>query len=92
MCGPMISTSLSIYVHYVSFIDDFSHKNLIYFLKTKSEVFSKFMEFKSLVEIIFEMKRKILRSDNGGYFTLDDFKEFYEELGIKRELTTPYSP
>jgi hypothetical protein len=25
MCGPMKTTSLSMYVHYVSFIDGFSH-------------------------------------------------------------------
>jgi hypothetical protein len=34
-CGPMTTTSHSRYEHYVSFIDDFSHKNWIYFLKTK---------------------------------------------------------
>jgi hypothetical protein len=92
MCGPMKTTSLSRYVHYVSFIDDFSHKNWIYFLKTKSEVFNKFKEFKALVENISEKKRKTLRSDNGGEFTSDDFKAFCGEVGIKRELTTPYSP
>ena len=42
MCGPMTATSLSGYVYYVSFIDDYSHKTWIYFLKGKNEVFSKF--------------------------------------------------
>ena len=46
VCGPMYSISLSGYVYYVSFIDDFSHNTWIYFLKGKSEVFSKFKEYK----------------------------------------------
>ena len=46
VCGPMTATSLSGYVYYVSFIDDFSRKTWIYFLKGKKEVFKKFKEFK----------------------------------------------
>ena len=34
-CGPMSSSSLRGYVYYVSFIEDFSHKTWIYFLKGK---------------------------------------------------------
>jgi len=41
-CGPMTASSLSGYDYYVSFIDDFSRKTWIYFLKSKDEVFSKF--------------------------------------------------
>jgi hypothetical protein len=76
VCGPMSPTSFSEYVYYVSFIDDFSRNTWIYFLKMKSEVFSKFKEFKSLVENLFEKKIKTLRSDNGGDFSSDDFKSF----------------
>jgi hypothetical protein len=65
VCGPMSTTSLSGYVYYVSFTDDFSRNTWIYFLKAKSEVFNKFKEFKVLVENLFEKKIKILRSDNG---------------------------
>ena len=50
VCGPMSSISVSRYVYYVSFIDDFSSKTWIYFLKGKNEVFSEFKEFKALVE------------------------------------------
>ena len=31
VCGPMPSTSLSGYVYYVTFIDDYSHKHWVYF-------------------------------------------------------------
>ena len=72
----MTTTSLSGYVYYVSFIDDYLRKTWIYFLKGKNEVFSKLKEFKSLVENLFEKKIKILRLDNGGEFTLVEFKAF----------------
>jgi hypothetical protein len=52
----MPSSSISRYVYYVSFIDDYSLKTWIYFLKTKDEVFSKFKEFKALIENLSERK------------------------------------
>ena len=58
----------------VSFIDDYSHKTWIYFLKTKDEVFSKLKECKALVENHIENKIKKLRSNNGGEFTSESFK------------------
>ena len=39
-----------------------------------------------------EKKIKTFRLDNGREFTSDEFKELCRELGIKRELTTPYNP
>ena len=83
----MQTTSLSMHVYYASFIDAYSRKTWIYFLKKKDEVFEIFKEFKSLVENLFEKKIKILRSDNGGDFTSNDFNDFCKEVRIKRELT-----
>ena len=39
-----------------------------------------------------ERNIKTLWSDNGGEFTLEEFKELYIEFWIKRELSTPYNP
>ena len=75
VCGPMSSRSLSGYVYYVSFIDDFSRNTWIYFMKNKDEVFSKFKEFKDLIKNHAEKKIKTFRSDNGREFTSDEFKE-----------------
>ena len=63
VCGPMSSSSLSGYVYYVSFIDAFSRKTWIYFMKNKDEVFNKFKEFKSLIENHTKKKIKTFRSD-----------------------------
>jgi hypothetical protein len=88
VCGPMPPSSIRGYAYYVSFIDDYSRKTWIYFLKTKDEVFSKFKEFKALIENLSEKKIKILRSDNGGEYTSKEFVNFCKDVGIKRELTT----
>ena len=37
-------------------------------------------------------KINIFRSDNGREFTSNEFKDLRKDLGIKRELTTPYNP
>ena len=42
VCGPMSVHSFSGYSYCVTFIDDYSRKNWIYFLKAKSEVFERF--------------------------------------------------
>jgi transposase InsO family protein len=92
VCGPMPSTSISGYVYYVSFIDDYSRKTWVYFLKSKDEVFRKFKEFKALIENLSKRKIKILRSDNGGEYTSKEFVNFCKDAGMKRELTTPDNP
>ena len=76
VCGSMTATSLSRYVYYVSFIDDYSRKTWIYFLKGKNEVFNKFKEFKALVENLSKKKIRFFRSNNGGEFTSGEFKTF----------------
>jgi transposase InsO family protein len=61
-------------------------------LKSKDEVLGKFNEFKALVENLSKRKIKTLRSDNGGDYTSNEFGRFCRDVGIKRELTTPYNP
>ena len=92
VCGPMPSTSLSGCENYVTFMDDYSRKTWIYFLKAKNEVFEKFKEFKALIENLSDKKIKTLRSDNGEEYTSKEFEAFCKDARIKRELTTPYNP
>ena len=75
VCSLMSSSSLSGSVYNVSFIDDFSRKTWIYFMKNKDEVFNKFKEFKALNKNHTEKKINIFRSDHGREFTSNEFKE-----------------
>ena len=87
----MSTTTLSGAKYFATFIDDYSRKTWIYFLKTKDEVFDQFKEFKALVENSTRKKIKKLRSNNDGEYIDKDFTNFYAREGIKREWTTPYN-
>jgi hypothetical protein len=82
--GPMSVPSLEKSMYYVSFIDDFSRKTWIYFLRNKSKVFDRFKYFKALVENQTEQRIKVMRTDNGGEFCGNEFEEFGKKCGIAR--------
>jgi hypothetical protein len=92
VCGPMSLASLTGSLYYVVFIDDFSRKSWIFFMKTKGQVFSRFQEFKSLMENQTGKKIRVLRSNNGGEYTSKEFMDFCAGEGIRRELIVPYNP
>ena len=90
--GMMYVNSLGGYIYYLTFTIDYSLKTWIYFLKKKDEVFSWFRHLKALIENQTKKKIKILRTDNGTEYESNEFHDFCEEVGIKRETTTPYTP
>ena len=57
-----------------------------------SEVFERFREFKTLVENQTEKKIRVLRIDNKGEYTSNDFLEYCSTEGIKKEHTVPHTP
>ena len=70
----------------------FSRFTTIYFLKNKFKVFKKFQIFQALVENQFHLKIQILRSDNGGEYISQQFKDYCVQHGIVQHFTIPYSP
>jgi transposase InsO family protein len=87
----MSSPSLSGCLYYVIFIDDYSRKCSIYFLKAKSDTFDKFKEYKAFIEKQTGNHIRTLRTNNGEFESLQ-FEDFCKEAGIKRQLTVPYNP
>jgi transposase InsO family protein len=61
-------------------------------MKAKGQVFSRFQEFKALMENQTGKKIRVLRTNNGGEYTSKDFMDFCAGEGIRRELTVPYNP
>ena len=92
VCGPFSVALTKKYRYYVIFFDDFSHKCWIFFMQKKSETYSKFCEFKALVDKELGKQVKALRSDNGGEFISGEFKDFCSAEGIRRELIAPHNP
>lgn len=92
LCGPMQTPSLAGSQYFLTFIDDFTRKTWVYFLKNKSEVFEKFRNFKALVEIQSGLHIKVLRTDRGGEYISKEFLCFCRENGIHKQSTTRYTP
>jgi len=83
---------LSHVVYFLTFIDDFTLKTWVYFLKYKSENFGKFQEFKAMVENESNKKIKALRTDNGREFIKKKFNAYLSKHGIQHQKTVPYTP
>ena len=71
------------------FIDDFSRKVGVYFLKHKLDVFATFKKWKAEVENQICLEIKCLRSDNGGEYDKSDFKTFCAAEKIRLMRTVP---
>lgn len=79
LCGPMQTPSLAGSQYFLTFIDDFTRKTWVYFMKNKSEVFEKFRNFKALVENQSGLRIKFLRTDRGGEYISKEFLRFCRE-------------
>ena len=92
VCGKISSKSLGRAEYFVTFIDDKTRYVWAYAIKKKSDVFQKFCEWKAEVEKSLGQSVKILRTDNGGEFTSDEFEKYLKKEGIKHQLTIPKCP
>ena len=92
VCGPIQITSDGGANYVLTFIDDKSRMTVVYLLRHKSEVLSKFKEYIQLTENFTGNKLKCLKSDNGGEYTSRGFEQFCKQRGITHELTVPQTP
>ena len=66
VCGPLSVASTIKYKYYDIFVDEFSCKCWIFFMQKKDQTFSKFYEFKALVEKESRKQVKDLWRNNRG--------------------------
>ena len=92
VCGKMNTKTLSGGEYFLTFVDDKSRHTWTYILKQKSEVFDKFIQWKTMVENNSGRKIKTLRSDNGGEYTSKEFVEYFKREGMRHEFTIPKTP
>ena len=76
LCGPLPFASFSVFKYFLTFIDDYSKRTWVYFLKLKSEVFNMFLAYKALVEKQSSHQIIKLGSDNGGEYVHNKFTTF----------------
>jgi len=67
------------HLYYITFVDVYSWKTWIFFLKHKDEAFDMFKDFKALIENQTRKRITVFRSDNGGEFASNEFIDFLQE-------------
>ena len=80
ICGSMQTSSIGGCNYFLTFIDDYSRKTWIYFLKHKSDAFSCFQQSKALMENESGHCIKILRTDKGSEYSSNEFLIFCSSL------------
>lgn len=90
--GPMKNPTPGGSRYVLSLVDDFSRLVTVYFLKSKSEVLSKFIEFRTEMEQQCGSRIKAIRTDNGGEYKNKRFASYCKKHGIIHQKTVPYSP
>ncbi|GJZ04432.1 retrotransposon protein, putative, ty1-copia subclass [Tanacetum coccineum] len=92
VCGPLRHVSRQGASYFITFMDDYSHYGYVYLLKHKHEVFETFKVFKNKVDNQLRKTIKALRSDRGGEYISQKFKDYLKACGIVQQLTPLYTP
>ncbi|GJX22591.1 retrotransposon protein, putative, ty1-copia subclass [Tanacetum coccineum] len=92
VCGPLRHVSRQGASYFITFTDDYSRYGYVYLLKHKHEVFETFKVFKNEVENQLGKTIKAIRSDRGGEYISQEFKDYLKACGIVQQLNPPYTP
>uniref|UniRef100_A0AAV1V1L6 Uncharacterized protein n=1 Tax=Peronospora matthiolae TaxID=2874970 RepID=A0AAV1V1L6_9STRA len=92
VCGPTPTRTYSGRRYFVTFIDEYSHNCMVFLLKNKSEVATRFAEFVAWAETRTGKRVKHLRSDNDGEYTSGAMSKLCVYRGIVQKFTPPYTP
>ncbi|HEV7738404.1 MAG TPA: DDE-type integrase/transposase/recombinase, partial [Chlamydiales bacterium] len=92
LCGPMQTRSIEGHDYFMILVDDYSRFLWVKFLLKKDEAFEHYRNFSNIVSTNFERKIKCIRSDRGGEFLSETFKQFLINQGTSHQLTAPYTP
>lgn len=87
LCGPMSVQRYCGDKYFILFVDDYSRMMNMMFLKEKSDAFQLLKWYLEKVEKEIGKILKFLRSDRGGKFISNEFNIFFNDRGIKRQMS-----
>jgi transposase InsO family protein len=90
LCGPITPATPSGNWYFLLLVDDYSRFLWVVLLPTKDGAPAAIKNVQVAAERNSGKQLRALRTDRGGEFTVNHFKEYFEELGVQRQLT--YSP
>ncbi|GJU02316.1 NIN-like protein, partial [Tanacetum coccineum] len=86
VCGLLRHVSKQGASYFITFTNDYSRYGYVYLLKHKHEVFETFKVFKNEMENQLGKTIKALRSDRGGEYIIQEFKDYLKACGIDYAL------
>jgi transposase InsO family protein len=92
LCGPITPTTPSGNRYFLLLVDDYSRYMWLTLLASKDAAPGAIKRVQEVVERSGGRKLCALRTDRGGEFTAGHFNDYCTELGVRRELTVPYTP
>ena len=92
VCGSFRLATRHVQRYFVIFTDDFSRYGYVYLIKHKSETFRVFRTFQNEVENHLGKRIKVLRSDRGGEYLSQEFRNHLRNCGIVSQLTPLMTP
>ncbi|KAJ9552989.1 hypothetical protein OSB04_017034 [Centaurea solstitialis] len=92
ICGPIDPPTPAGNIYILVLVDDFSRYMWSFLLKHKNDAADVIKRFKKSIENRTGKEIKTFHTDRGGEFTSNDFNRFWNEEGVARMLTAPYSP
>lgn len=92
LCGPITPATPSGNHYFLLLVDDYSRYMWVALLPTKDAAPTAIQQIQAAAERKSGKKLRALRTDRGGEFTAGNFNKYFAELGVRRELTAPYTP
>jgi transposase InsO family protein len=92
LCGPVKPATPGGRHYFLLLIDDATRYMWVVLLTAKSEALSAIKRIQAAAEKEYGCKLRVLRTDNGGEFTVAEFAIYYADEGIARHFSAPYTP
>ena len=92
VCGPFEVVSIQGYKYLVTFVDIYSNYTEVKFIKEKSEVPQKVIQFIERIKVQFGRKPKIFRTDRGTEYLNETLQYYLRSEGIQMQTTVGYAP
>jgi hypothetical protein len=92
LCSPITPATPSGSKYFLLLVDDHNYFMWLRMLRSKDQAAGVIKQYQQIAEAETGWKLKAFRTDDGEEFTSVEFSEYCVEQGVRRQLTTPYSP
>jgi hypothetical protein len=92
VCGPISPVTPGGRRYFLLLMDDHTRYMWVVLISDMGDAAASVRQLQAAAEEESGRKLRVIRTDNGGEFTSDEFKRHYSDHGILHQLTVPYSP